>query len=133
VAEDRTSTTWKALVDARLKALGAEGRYLVRARAKALIQLAEQGFECLSMPDFFPVLQELSKSYALAIGRRLQHAQQQLAAAEQAWASRLERVSVTPASLQAHAAVEASRTEGRRWDEVRSTYRHHLETRRPAL
>src|SRR5262249_18792160 len=43
VAEDRTYTTWKGLVDARLKALGAGIRYLVSDRAKALIQLAEQG------------------------------------------------------------------------------------------
>jgi Family of unknown function (DUF6399)/IclR helix-turn-helix domain len=127
VAEDRTYTTWKGLVDARLKALGAGIRYLVSDRAKALIQLAEQGFECLSMPDFFHVLHELTKSYALAIGRRLHQAYKQLEAAEQALARHLERTSVTPASLQAQAAVEASRTEVRRWEEVRSTYRHRLE------
>ena len=40
-AEDRTYTTWKALVDERLKALGARVRYLVGDRAKALIQLEE--------------------------------------------------------------------------------------------
>jgi hypothetical protein len=127
VAEDRTYTTWKGLVDARRKALGAGIRYLVSDRAKALIQLAEQGFECLSMPDFFHVLHELTKSYALAIGRRLHQAYKQLEAAEQALARHLERTSVTPASLQAQAAVEASRTEVRRWEEVRSTYRHRLE------
>ena len=128
VAEDRTYTTWKKLVDARLKALGAGIRYLVSDRAKALIQLAEQGFECLSMPDFFHVLHELTKGYALAIGRRLQQAHKQLEAAEQALARHLEHTSVPPASLQAQAAVEASRTEVRRWAEGRSPYRHHLET-----
>ena len=127
VAEDRPYTTWKGLVDARLKALGAGIRSLVSDRAKALIQLAEQGFECLSMPDFFHVLHALTKSYALAIGRRLHQAYKQLEAAEQALACRLERTSVTPASLQAQAAVEASRTEVRRWEEVRSTYRHRRE------
>jgi hypothetical protein len=45
VAEDRTYTTWKAWVDERLKGLGAGVQYLVSDRAKALIQLAEQGFE----------------------------------------------------------------------------------------
>ena len=53
VAEDRTYATWKAGVDARLTALGTGVRYLVSDRAKALIQLAEKGLECLSMPDFF--------------------------------------------------------------------------------
>ena len=43
VADDRTYATWNALVEARLKALGAEVLYLVSDRAKALIQLAEQG------------------------------------------------------------------------------------------
>ena len=80
VAEDRTYATWKAVVEGRLKALGAGVRYLVSDRAKALIQLAEQGLECLSMPDFFHVLHELVKSYALAIGRRVRHAHKQLEA-----------------------------------------------------
>jgi hypothetical protein len=39
VVEDRTYTTWKALVDERLKALGTHVLYLVSDRAKALIQL----------------------------------------------------------------------------------------------
>ena len=66
VADDRTYATWKALVDERLKALGTGVLYLVSDRAKALIQLAEQGLECLSMPDFFHVVHELIKSYSLA-------------------------------------------------------------------
>src|SRR5262245_42765846 len=125
VAEDRTSPPWKALGDARLKVLGAGIRYLVSDRAKALIQLTAQGFECLSMPDFFPVLHDLTKGYALAIGQRLHQAHKQLEAAEHALAHHLERKSVTPASLQAQAAVEACRTAVRRWEEVRSTSRHH--------
>jgi hypothetical protein len=63
VAEDRTYATWKALVDERLKALGTGVLYVVSDRAQALIQLAEQGLECLSMPDFFHVVHELVKSY----------------------------------------------------------------------
>jgi hypothetical protein len=128
VAEDRTSTTWKALVDARLQALGARVRYLVSDRAKALIPLAEQGGECLSMPDFFPVLHAWSQRYALAIGWRLQQAHKPLTVAEQVLASHLGCTHGPHASRQAQAAVEASRTEVRRWAEVHSTYRHHLET-----
>ena len=62
VAVDRTFATWKAAVDARLKALGTEVFYLVSDRAKALIQLAEQGLECLSMPEFFHCMHDLVKS-----------------------------------------------------------------------
>src|SRR6267143_3790490 len=52
VADDRTYATWKALVGGRLKALGTSVLYLVSDRAKALIQLAEQGFECLEYARF---------------------------------------------------------------------------------
>jgi hypothetical protein len=128
VAEDRSYVTWKTFVDERLKALGISIRYLVSDRAKALIQLAEKGLECLSMPDFFHVVHELIKGYSLAIGQRLHQAHKQLEAAEHALARQLERTPVAPASSQAQAAVEASRTEVQRWEEVHSSYRHHLET-----
>jgi hypothetical protein len=59
VAEDRTYATWKALVDERLKALGTGVLYGVSDRAQALIQLAEHGLECLSVPDFFHVVHEI--------------------------------------------------------------------------
>src|SRR5919198_3875725 len=88
VAEDRTYATWKARVEARLTALGTGVRYLVSDRAKALIQLAEKGLECLSMPDFFHCLHDLGKSYALAIGQRLRHAQQELTKTQEALARR---------------------------------------------
>jgi len=61
IADDRTYTTWQALVEERLTALRTGVRYLVSDRAKALIQLAAQGVECLRMPAFFPVLHELIK------------------------------------------------------------------------
>ena len=78
VAEDRTYATWKALVDERLQALGTGVLYLVSDRAKALIQLAEQGLECLSMPDFFHLVHEIVKSYSLALGRRMRQAHKEL-------------------------------------------------------
>jgi hypothetical protein len=106
VADDRTFATWKALGDERLKALGTEVLYVVSDRAKALIQLAEKGLECLSMPDFLHRMHDLVKSYSLAIGRRLKHAQKQLKAAEQALSSYLERTQAAQASQQAQAEVE---------------------------
>ena len=59
VAEDRTYTTWYALVEARLEALGVGVWYLVSDRAKALIKLAEQGLECVSIPDVFHLIHDL--------------------------------------------------------------------------
>ena len=86
VAEDRTYATWHALVEERLTALGTHVLYLVSDRAKALIQLAEQGLGCLSMPDFFHVIHDIIKSYSLAIGRRLRQARQDLTKAKEALA-----------------------------------------------
>src|SRR5438128_12656073 len=42
VADDRTSATWKAVVDQRLEALGTGVLSLVSDRAQALIRLAAQ-------------------------------------------------------------------------------------------
>ena len=57
-------------MDERLQALGTSVLYLVRDRAKALIQLAEKGLECLSMPAFFHLMPEIVTSSSLAVGRR---------------------------------------------------------------
>jgi len=81
-ADDRSYATWYALVEQRLETLGAQVRYRVSDRAKALIQLAEQGLECLSMPDFFHLVHDIVKSYSLAIGRRLKQAHQEWHKAE---------------------------------------------------
>jgi Family of unknown function (DUF6399) len=127
VAEDRTYATWKALVDERLLALGAGVRYLVSDRAKALLQLAEQGFACLSMPDFFHVMHDLVKSYSLAIARRVRHARQECTKAEEVLSKPRPLAGSPQALLAAQHQVEVRRAEVRRWEGVHSTYRHHLE------
>jgi hypothetical protein len=58
-AADRSYATWKALGDKRLEALGAPVRSVVSDRAKALLQLAEQGLECLSIPDVFHLVHDI--------------------------------------------------------------------------
>jgi hypothetical protein len=128
VADDRTYATWKAVVDARLTALGTEVLSLVSDRAKALIQLAEKGLECLSMPDFFHGVHDLIKCYSLALGRHLRHAQQELKAATEALARLQGRPHAAQDAPQAKALVAARRAEVTRWEAARSTYRHHLET-----
>ncbi len=121
-AEDRSYATWKALVDERLKALGTSVLYLVSDRAQALIQLAEQGLGCLSIPDCFHFVHEIVKRYSLAIARPLSQARKELQQAEE----RLARRQGLASEAQAH--VEASHAEVRRWEAVQSAYRHHLET-----
>lgn len=128
VAADRTYATWKALADERLKALGATVLYVVSDRAQALIQLAETGFECLSMPDFFHCMHDIVKSYSLAIGRQLRQAQQALTHAEERHMRRQSQAP-EPQAVQAGALlVEASRVEVQRWTALQHTYRQHLET-----
>ena len=128
VADDRSDATWKAVVDARLTALGTAGLSLSSDRAKALIQLAEKGLEGLSMPDVFHVVHELIKSSSLAIGRCVRHAPQERTKAEEA----LARLQASPHAAadrpEAKAQVEAKRAEVTRWAEVQCTYRHQWET-----
>jgi hypothetical protein len=128
VADDRTFATWKAAVDARLKALGAEVFYLVSDRAKALIQLAEQGLECLSMPDFFHCMHDLVKSYALPIGQRLRQAQQELIKAKEAMTRRQGAPPGDQPDPKAKAVVEAKQVEVTQWEEAHNTYRDLLAT-----
>jgi len=127
-AEDRSYATWKALVDVRLKTLGTEVLYLVSDRAKALIQLAEKGLECLSMPDFFHLMHDLVKSSALAIGQRLRQAQQELTEAKEALARLQGQPQAEQDDAEAKALVEARQAEVTRWEEAHTTYRGHLET-----
>ena len=128
VANDRTFATWQAVVDARLKALGAEVLYLVSDRAKALIQLAEQGLECLSMPDFFHCMHDVVKSYSLAIGQRLRQAQQELTKAKEAMARRQGLPKMDQSDPKAKVLVETRQAEVTRWEEAHNTYRGLLET-----
>jgi hypothetical protein len=128
VAEDRTFATWQALLEERLKGLGTSVRYLVSDRAKALVQLAEQGLECLSMPDFFHVVHDIVKSYSLTIGRHVRQAQQELTQATEALARLQGQPHTAPDALEAQALVAARQAEVQQWAEVQRTYRHHLET-----
>jgi hypothetical protein len=128
VAEDRTYTTWYALVEARLEALGTGVLSLVSDRAKALITLAETGLDCLSIPDVFHLIHELVKSYSLAIYRRLRQARQALSQAQEHLAKCQASEPSGEEAHQAQGLVEAREAEVKHWERVRSTYRHHLET-----
>jgi IclR helix-turn-helix domain len=128
IADDRTYATWKVLVEERLKSLGTGVLYVVSDRAKALIQLAEQGLECLSMPDFFHVVHEIIKSYSLALGRHRRQAHQALKQAQEALARCQERPHADHAAPEATMLVAARQTEVSRWEEAHNSYRGLLET-----
>jgi hypothetical protein len=128
VAEERTYATWKALLEERLKGLGTSVRYLVSDRAQAFVQLAEQGLECLSMPDFLHVVHDIIKSSSLAISRHVRQAQQELVKATEALARLQERSHTAPDASEAQALVAARQAEVQQGAEVPGTYRQHLET-----
>jgi Family of unknown function (DUF6399)/IclR helix-turn-helix domain len=128
VAEDRTYATWKALIEERLKALGAHVLYLVSDRAKALVQLAETGLECLSMPDFFHVVHDIVKSYSLPIGQRLRQARQELTKAQEALARCQGQHQAAQETSEAKALVATRQAEVGRWEEAHHTYRGLLES-----
>jgi Family of unknown function (DUF6399) len=127
-AEDRRYATWKAWVDARLTPLGTEGLSLVSDRAKALIQLAEKGWECLSMPDFFHLMHDLVQSSALAMGQRLRQAQQERKKAKEALARLQGQPQADQDDSEAKVLVEARQAEVTRWEEAHTPYRGPLET-----
>jgi hypothetical protein len=128
VAEDRTYTTWYALVETRLEALGVGVLYLVSDRAKALIKLAETGLACLSVPDLFHLIHDLVKSYALAICGPLRQAQQAFKQARESLTTCQASLRSRDEAQQAQAEVEARAAEVEHWASVHRAYRHHLET-----
>src|SRR5262245_23477591 len=126
VAEARTYATWHALVEERLKALGPHVLSLVSDRAKALIQLAEPGLECLRMPDFFHVVHDIVKSSSLAIGRHLRQARQDLMKAQEVLASRQDLPQAAHAAPEGQALIVARQAEGQQWEAMQPPYRQHL-------
>ena len=101
---------------------------MVSDRAQALIQLAEQGLECLSIPDVFHLIHDLVKSYSLAICRPLRQARQALHQARESLTTCQGPHRSREEAQRAQAEVEACEAEVERWESVHSAYRHHLET-----
>jgi len=127
-AEERSYATWHALVDQRLNALGAQVRYLVSDRAKALIQLADKGLECLSMPDLFHLVHDIVKSYSLALGRQLKQARQELSNAEERLRRHSEVETRYQAYREAQQQVETKQADVTRWEAIQGEYRQRLAT-----
>jgi hypothetical protein len=126
-ADDRSYETWYDRVRMRLEAMKTPVLYLVSDRAKALIKLANTGLECPSIPDLFHLLHDLAKGYSLSIFRQLKAAHQQLSQAQE----HLGKCQVEGASEvqieSAQAQVAFGEASVEHWQEVRGTYRGHLE------
>jgi hypothetical protein len=99
----------------------------VSDRAKALIKLAKTGLACPSIPDLFHLLHELVKGYSLAIWRQLKTARQGLSRAQEHLA-KCQAEDASEAQVEsAQVAVAAGEAEVAHWEQVRDTYRGHLE------
>ena len=127
VADDRTYETWYERVKARLEPMKTQVLYLVSDRATALIKLAETGLKCPSIADVFHLLHELVKGYALVIWRQVQTARQGLSRAQERLATCQAKGASAAPIASARALVAAGEAEVAHWEQVRDTYRGHLE------
>ena len=69
-SEDKSYETWLEKAKKVADKYGIEFKYFVSDRAKQLIQLATQGFKCLSVPDLFHASHELVKQFGLSLKRK---------------------------------------------------------------
>jgi hypothetical protein len=81
-AADRRYDTWQARVHEALEPWGIRLRYIVSDRAKALVKLALDGFQCPSMPDVFHALRDLSKVVGVSFHLKLARLEDKRAQAE---------------------------------------------------
>jgi hypothetical protein len=84
VSEDRCFDTWYAKTTPRLKALGIDVNHAISDRAKALIKMAFDGFECESGADLFHAQQDVSRWLGSTISRRVTKAEKNLESAKKA-------------------------------------------------
>ena len=104
ITEDRCFDTWYAKTSPRLESLGIEVSHAISDRAKALIKMAVTGFGCESGADVFHAQQDASRWLGARLGKRVTHAQKDLAAAQAA-----EDKAVKKADTVASASLEADR------------------------
>lgn len=115
------------MVQARRKTLGAPGRSLVSDRAPALIKLAKTGLDGLSIPEVLPLIRELVKSSAWAIGSRLRQARPALRHAPEHLATLQDRDPDGTEAALARVALAPREAEVRRWERVHDASRLPLE------
>jgi hypothetical protein len=78
ITTDCRYETWETQASQALSQLGLQVRYCVSDRAKALIKLAEQAWDCPSLPDRFHALRGLSQGLGQELARQLKQVQRRL-------------------------------------------------------
>jgi len=127
IAADRGYETWFERANERLTTFGAEMLYMVSDRAKALIKLAEKGFDCLSIPDLFHLGHDLAKGYSLAIFGRLRQAKREFEQAEQRLETLQKKSQADPTPItEGQARVAACAASVHHWQAAGDTWRQHL-------
>jgi hypothetical protein len=127
IAADRRYDTWFDRASERLSTFGVEVLYLVSDRAKALINLAQKGLGCPSIPDLFHLGHDLAKGYSLCIFARLRQAKRDLEQAKQHLETWQKKAQTDPAPIaQGQARVAAYATAVHHWQEVSSDWRQYL-------
>jgi Family of unknown function (DUF6399)/IclR helix-turn-helix domain len=125
VAAERSYDTWDDRTNERLTTWGTEVLYLVSARAKALIKLADAGLGCPSIPDVLHLGHDLATGYALAIFGRLRQAKQALEQARRAL-EKVPKSAQTDPDQSAQARSAACTSAVNHWQEVGRAWRQHL-------
>ena len=74
IADDRCYDTWLSKITPRLESLGIEVTHAISDRAKALIKLAVEGFDCESGADTFHAQYDISKWLAVPFSRIIKDA-----------------------------------------------------------
>lgn len=82
-ADDRTSKTWKAELDKRLKDLPVNINQVTADKATALVKLAEQELDAHYSPDLFHIQQDLSKATSAPLARKVTACENVVEAVEQ--------------------------------------------------
>lgn len=82
-ATNRSFETWHTLVFARLATLKVTVQHAISDRAKALIKLARDGFECGAGADLFHVQQDVGRWLSRSLGRATDQAKKSVEAAHQ--------------------------------------------------
>lgn len=83
ITEDRKYETWSEKTMPRLEELDIEVKHAISDRAKALVKMAETGFECESGADVFHAQQDVSRLLGAKIGKGAAKAEKQLAEAKE--------------------------------------------------
>jgi len=82
IADDRCYETWHSKITPRLESMGIEVTHAVSDRAKALIKLAVEGFDCESGADTFHAQYDISKWLAAPLGRNVKNSEKHLKSIE---------------------------------------------------